>query len=106
MTALDYYDENGRRLTRAEREAVRAAAQEAERRKRKIRADVQEQGWKINGITQLARHGMTEMVTLNDDRRQIAGNDREAHIVCADIEEEALRQIKAAQRDLGRKWEL
>jgi hypothetical protein len=49
---------------------------------------------------------MNEMVTLNNDRRQIAGNDPEAHMVCIDIEEEALRQIKGAQRDLGRKWEL
>jgi hypothetical protein len=99
---ISEYGDDGRRLTRAEREARR----EALLRRAKIANDVKEQGWKINGITQLAHHGMVEMVTLDHDRKQIAGSDLSANLLCVELEEEALRQVKAAQRDLGRKWEL
>jgi len=103
---LGDYDEHGRRLTRAGREAARAAAQEAARRKQKIRNQVRKRGWMLDGLRQLTEYSMDEALAVDDYRQERAGTGRGRNLICAAFEEEFIRQAKANQRELAREWEL
>jgi hypothetical protein len=102
LTPSDYYDEDGRRLSKAEREAVSAA----KAHRRKIGDKVRRRGWMLDGLRHLTEFSMDQALTVDDYRQERAGSDRGRNLICAPFEEEFIRQARANQRDLGREWGL
>lgn len=93
---LMQYMNGDRRVARRDREvAGRAKA---------IHDEVRLAGFKADGALALAGHIMEGMVGLDEQRRMLAKNDPLTNTILADIEQQALFQVKKIQGRLFDEW--
>ena len=98
---LSSYDDDGRRLSRAEREAVN----EARRLRLRMALDTELQRQKVVDIMRLGESIADEADDLADYMVRKAGNNKMRAMINFDILEEAVNQAKRVQRQHGSKME-
>lgn len=92
------YMNGDRKVARRDREVAGNA--------KTIHDQVRLAGFKADGAMALAGHIMEGMVGLDDQRRMLARNDPVTSTILADIEQQALFQVKKIQGRLYDGWEL
>lgn len=92
------YMNGSARVARRDREVAAKA--------KAIHDEVRLVGFKADGAVALAGHIMEGMVGLDEHRRTLAKNDPLTNTILADIEQQALYQVKKIQGRLFDEWGL
>jgi hypothetical protein len=97
------------RATRAERAvlaAQRAEDLQQEGQRRRVIDEVRHAALKADGSIALAGHIMAGVMALDGERRHLAKEDPALNLLLAEIEGEAVQQVKAIQRSIFDPWGL
>lgn len=95
---LQEYVNGDARVARQDREVVAKA--------KEVHDEVRLAGFKADGAMALAGHIMEGAIGLDDHRRTLAGNDPIRNALLADIEQQAIFQVKKIQARLFDEWGL